>query len=385
MKLHGRITISSGNEPFVARLGDRPDIHPSIRQSEALLLEPDAVPPADREGFAALVFKTQLDDRAVDEHPPTIVLPADLEYLTCGDVIRVNPRKRELRVLYRRASKHNSFLLTERCNSNCVMCSQPPRDIDDSYIVDDLLAAIPLIHPDTESIGFTGGEPTLLGRDFIRLVRAMRDCLPSTHLHVLTNGRRFAQRSFVHELSAIGHPALTLAVPLYSDLADRHDFVVQAEGAYDETIRGLLNLARSRLTTEIRVVIHKHTYDRLPQLASFIARNLPFVGHVALMGLEMMGYVKMNLESLWIDPVDYQAQLGACVHVLTRRRIPVSIYNHQLCILDRNLWEFARKSISDWKNVYMPECEGCAARDQCGGFFASAQLRYSSHIRALAE
>ena len=32
------------------------------------------------------------------------------------------------------------------------------------------------------------------------------------------------------------------------------------------------------------------------------------------------------------------------------------IYNHQLCLIDRALWPFAVKSISDWKNEYHPEC-----------------------------
>ena len=41
----------------------------------------------------------------------------------------------------------------------------------------------------------------------------------------------------------------------------------------------------------------------------------------------------------------------------------------------------AAKSISDWKNEYMPECDGCSEMTRCGGFFSSAKLRYSDHIR----
>ena len=53
-----------------------------------------------------------------------------------------------------------------------------PKDIDDSWIVDDVLATIPLIDPSTQEIGFTGGEPTLLGDDFFRILRAMKSYLP---------------------------------------------------------------------------------------------------------------------------------------------------------------------------------------------------------------
>ncbi len=50
----------------------------------------------------------------------------------------------------------------------------------------------------------------------------------------------------------------------------------------------------------------------------------------------------------------------------------VSIYNLPLCILPQRLRRFARRSISDWKNVYAPECGDCALRQNCAGFFASA-------------
>jgi His-Xaa-Ser system radical SAM maturase HxsC len=156
--------------------------------------------------------------------------------------------------------------------------------------------------------------------------------------------------------------------------------VVQADGAYDDTLRGIINLKSLGVKVEIRVVIHQATYSRLPDLARFIRRNLTFVDQVALMGLEMMGFTKFNLEKLWIDPKDYQAELVEAVEILDQARMRVSVYNHQLCVLDPRIYPFNRKSISDWKNEYMPECAPCARKTDCGGFFASATLRYSKHI-----
>ena len=104
---------------------------------------------------------------------------------------------------------------------------------------------------------------------------------------------------------------------------------------------------------EIRVVLHQQTYARLPKLAEFITRNLRFVDQVALMGLEMTGFTRANLAQLWIDPVDYREPLRLAVAHLQGHGLDVSIYNHQLCVLDRDLWPVARKSISDWKNEYL--------------------------------
>jgi His-Xaa-Ser system radical SAM maturase HxsC len=313
-----------------------------------------------------------------------VAVPADMAFLADGDVVRYAPATGHLAVLYRRASPSNAIFTTERCNSNCLMCSQPPRAVDDRHLTEAYLRAIPLMAKDTPELGITGGEPTLLGDDLFRLVRACLDHLPRTGLHLLSNGRLFAYLSLCRGLAAVGHPDLMVGVPLYADVAGVHDFVVQARGAFDQTVRGIMNLARCGVRVEIRVVLHRQTVPRLPQLARFLARNFPYASQVALMGLEPTGHVKANLDALWVDPAHYQAELAAAVGELDDAGIRVRIYNHQLCTLAPGLWPFAVRSISDWKNEYLPVCGGCSVRATCGGFFASAALRRSELIRPVA-
>ena len=148
---------------------------------------------------------------------------------------------------------------------------------------------------------------------------------------------------------------------------------------------GLQNLDHAGVRVELRVVLHALSIPRLPQLATFIARNFPFACHVALMGLEMFGLVPQHLGELWIDPADYQSELRAAAEILLDAGMNVSIYNHQLCVLDRALWPIARKSISDWKNIYLPECNGCGAIERCGGFFQSGTKVRSAHIHPLRD
>jgi His-Xaa-Ser system radical SAM maturase HxsC len=310
-----------------------------------------------------------------------IKLSPQLAYLSDGDVVKIAPSYR-IRALFRMNARTNSLLVTERCNSFCVMCSQPPRDVNDSYIVDDLMNAIPLFDRSAREIGITGGEPTLIGQSLFRLVERLKNYLPETAVHVLSNGRNFKNLEIAQALAETHHPDLMIGIPLYADVASIHDFVVQADGAFDETIEGILNLKRCGVRVEIRVVVHRETFSRLPALARFIARNLLFVDHVALMGLELMGFAKSNLDAIWIDPVEYQTELREATEWLAQNRMRVSIYNHQLCLLDPAIRKFALKSISDWKNEYMPECQGCDLKQECGGFFSSAKLRYSPNIRA---
>jgi len=207
--------------------------------------------------------------------------------------------------------------------------------------------------------------------------------LSSPQTYMLTNGRIFAWKTFTSRLAELEHPDFMLGIPLYSDDSATHDYVVQAQGAFDQTVLGLQQLARFGLRVEIRVVLHALTIPRLVQLAEYIYRNLAFAEHIALMGLENIGYAPRNMDSLWIDPHDYQEQLEAAVEILSTRGMNVSIYNHQLCVLKRSLWKFARKSISDWKNIYLEECGSCAVKENCGGFFAWATKLHSNYIHSL--
>ena len=108
---------------------------------------------------------------------------------------------------------------------------------------------------------------------------------------------------------------------------------MQSQGAFNQTIPGILNLAQLGQRIEIRVVLHKQTAPALPEIAEFIARNLPFVDQVALMGLEMIGLARANIPELWIDPTEYADELVEAVTLLDRSRIHTMIYNHQLCLI----------------------------------------------------
>jgi His-Xaa-Ser system radical SAM maturase HxsC len=326
-------------------------------------------------------YRAVLSHDAIETSLPVTDLLRDSDHFRNGDVIAMETDG-FVRSLYRPYEHHHTLFATERCSSNCLMCSQPPKDKDDVLALATRNAElIRLMKPVPEYLTITGGEPTLLGDHLFDLVGQLRVELPNTELHILTNGRTFAWPEYTRQFAAIQHPNLCLGVPLYSDVAADHDYIVQAKGAFDQTVIGLQQCARNGIRVEIRVVLHALTIPRLLSLMEYIYRNLSFAEHIALMGLEYVGYTPRNIGELWIDPFDYQDELERAVRYLSMRDMSVSIYNHQLCVLRRSLWPFARKSISDWKNLYLPECEKCAALEECGGLFKWATKKHSSHIK----
>jgi His-Xaa-Ser system radical SAM maturase HxsC len=295
-----------------------------------------------------------------------------------GDVVRLTEGRSLVSVLYRRGSDSNTLFATERCNSFCLMCSQPPRHVDDRWRINEMLRTIDLVDRDEPLLGISGGEPTLLGDDLIVVILHARTQLPDTGLHILSNGRRLADANYARAVSAARHPKLQWGIPLYAHAPEIHDYIVQASGAWDETLSGLYNLARHGASIELRVVVQRANLDHLGEFSTFIFRNLTFVDRVAFMGLEPMGFARRNYDDIWVDPADCAEALHEAVFFLANRGMSPSIYNFPLCSLPEALWPFCTASISDWKNVYFPECNNCDVRDRCGGFFQSVGNKWIS-------
>lgn len=340
---------------------------------ESVLLVKDHVPiDKDLSGYRA-VITTAPPDRS-ERFPtslPSVTGLRDQDHLRDGDVVVLEPSG-TVRTLYRPDSVHNSLFVTERCNCNCLMCPQPPRDEDDVKHFQEINnRLVCLIDPATTVLGITGGEPTLLRDDLCTLIETLKARLPQIHIQLLTNGRLFAWPDFTARFASVDHPSLLVAVSLCSDIVILHDYIVQAKGAFDQTILGLHQLARWHQQIEIRIVLHRLTVSRLVPLVEYIYRNLTFAVHVALMGMEPTGYARYHRAKLDISAEQYQDALKEAVGYLSIRGMPVSLYNLPLCVLPESLWKFARRSISDWKVQYPPACDECSQKDKCGGLFSS--------------
>jgi His-Xaa-Ser system radical SAM maturase HxsC len=341
------------------------------------------VPPGERPapGFDLYLIRER---EALALPGAAILLGPELAHIESGDIIHVAPDGRRVTVLWKNSAVHNGLLLTEQCDNYCLMCSQPPKDRDDSWLFQRAMKVISLLPERARSLSLTGGEPTMHADALIALLEHCKRVAPQLSLHLLSNGRRFADPEFTRRYAAVGIADIMVGIPVYAPEPGLHDFIVQAAGAFDETIHGILNLVSLGQSVEIRVVIQRHTVPALVGLATFIVRNLPFVVQVALMGLEMTGLARPNAAQVWADPVDYQRELGETVEILTTAGIATRIYNHQLCVLDRHLWPYAVRSISDWKNDYLDICRSCSVRDACGGVFTTSDNRLSQHLRPVS-
>ena len=141
----------------------------------------------------------------VSEMPgPVLRLGPELAHLDAGDIIHVPEDGRRVTVLWKNSARHNGLLLTEQCDNYCLMCSQPPKDREDSWLFDRARKVISLLPEGARALSLTGGEPTLHADALIGLLEHCKRVAPGLSVHLLSNGRRFADPA---ELAAsVGRP-----------------------------------------------------------------------------------------------------------------------------------------------------------------------------------
>lgn len=317
-------------------------------------------------------------------HPDHVYAVTSVEQLHNGDIVCLDSDG-SISVLWENESHQNVLFLTEACNCRCIMCPQPPRPhdpilIQQAHNVLDLLQNKPI-----KDICLTGGEPTLLGKDFIHILDRCVTEHPKAIISVLTNGKLFSNHEFTSKIAAVTSKNVIFCVSLHSEVDTIHDALVGEKGSYIATQQGIYNLATQGCHIEIRHVITRLNYTRLLSFAEHMYGYFPFCDHYALMGLELCGYAETNQERISINPNEYSLQLHDAVSYFHRRGLPISVYNVPLCMCTKAVKPFARRSISSWKNFYPPQCTPCDMKDSCAGFFSTSISLPLEHIQPLIK
>jgi His-Xaa-Ser system radical SAM maturase HxsC len=299
------------------------------------------------------------------EGGPIRVLGIDPSELD-GDVLLVNPRRGTADRLIRSTSSHNTFLVTERCDQVCVMCSQPPK----KHHVDlfPYFETAALLAPEGATIGISGGEPTLFKAQLFAFLKRVLDARPDLSFHVLTNGQHFEEDDW-SAMVGLDQSRIVWGVPLYSHDPAIHDQVVGKPSAHEKLLENLAFLCRVGAVIELRTVLMQPNAPGLPRLARFIMTMLPFIRTWAIMQTENIGYGRMNWKTLFYDSSEGFDLVGYAIDIVRSRGIDARLYNFPLCTVPDAYRHVAPATISDWKRAYRKECEGCSLKAKCGGFF----------------
>lgn len=292
-----------------------------------------------------------------------------------GDIAIVN-NGNMLRVILSRRANHNTVLVTERCNNLCLFCSQPPKKAIDDWLLTQSALAIAAFDYDGV-VGVSGGEPLLYGDEFLAFLDFVIENSPGTALHVLTNGRRFSDSRYAKQIKQrCERLNITFGIPLYSSRQGVHDHLVGSRGAFDETVRGLINAGNLGINIELRFIPTKMNHHDLPNVIEYVGRLFSNINQISIMGLESVGWARKHWNELFIASEDYSTCLTESVEAASRSGLNVVIFNYPFCHLPSKLWNYSVQSISDWKNYYPEECDSCSKKSLCAGYFSSSKGRF---------
>jgi His-Xaa-Ser system radical SAM maturase HxsC len=296
------------------------------------------------------------------------IFAVGLEGLECidGDVLLVDPKAGRAERIFRSGSRHNTLLVTERCDQLCVMCSQPPKKTHVDRFAH--FEAACLLCEEDSLIGISGGEPTLYKKELFDLVERTMAQRPDVGFHILSNGQHFSEED-IDRLRSPAFRNVIWGIPVYSESAALHDEIVGKAGALDRLKQSFAWLMRAGARVELRTVLLSSNVTRLPDLADFVSRQLGFIECWSIMQLENIGYAKNRWHQLYVDHQQQFDPIAAAIDRVQMRRMAVRLFNFPRCTVPAQYRHLAPASISDWKRKFSDECAPCSERDACSGFF----------------
>lgn len=310
-------------------------------------------------------------DRKTDSH---IFRYVDDPHLSVGDVLEISDSN--CYVHFSSTSNDNCIVVTNACNERCINCPQHDKTKNPG-LPGRNAQLIKLLPKDVKSIALTGGEPTIVFPELIHIIKALYARNDDAHIDVITNGIELSDFSKVVELEKVlKKQTSTFCITLYGDIPSIHDAHTRTSGSFAMVHRALHHLAYYGYSIELRYLITSMNYKRLPAFIEYVYDNFPFVDHISIMGMEFSGDAAVNATQLFVAGDIYKTLLFAAVQKAVMRDIPIFIYNHQVCLLPKQLWRFAVASISDWKAGYYSQCDQCDVKGYCGGFFTTSAPDY---------
>ena len=300
------------------------------------------------------------------------------------DVFEINTNG-TLYLCYSDKSIDNVILVTNKCNSNCIMCptAETVRKGDEEYSANELISIARHFPDDAKHITITGGEPFIIKKGMFDLLAFLRDHFPCTEFLLLTNGRAFCSQEYVSLFQQTSPQNIKLGIPIHGHTSELHDYIAQVKGAYKQTFLGLKHLLSIGAKIELRIVVSQLNAKYITEIARVICSDFKSVDSVKIIGLEMTGNAAIHRDAVWIGYKEAFESSKNAINIMIKSGIDVGLYNFPLCSVKREYWNMCEKSISEHKIRYASECDFCSVKDACGGIFSGTLNLAKSDIRPI--
>lgn len=319
----------------------------------------------------------------------TFVYPVDnmeKDQYDRNDVFQISG-KGEITKVYSSKNQEVDIFVTNKCNSNCVMCPLPEnvRRKNQSQQSDWIKNYIRALPEEIGYINITGGEPTLARKDLFEILLLLKEKYQYSGYQLLTNGRSVGDKRFLQQLLQYTPTGIRFAIPLHSSIESIHDGITNSVESFRQTDQGIKNLLHSGQKVEIRIVVSRKNIDTMEETARYIREYYQGIFCVNFIAMEMMGNAAVHKNELWIDYEEAFQRIKKAITILIHGGIDVQLYNFPLCAVEHGYWYLAVKSITEHKIRYMEECTSCVVKNICGGFFVSTKTLMKPEVKPIIE
>ncbi|MCB9664895.1 MAG: radical SAM protein [Alphaproteobacteria bacterium] len=287
--------------------------------------------------------------------------------------------------------------LTMACNERCPFCNVPMEDYarptPPAAEIDAQLQAF--LDDGAETLTISGGEPTLLRKRLVELVRRAR--AGGVRFVELQTNAVLLDDAYAAELADAG--VTSAFVSLLSHVPERHDTLAGLEGAFPRCLRGIDAMLDHGIRVTLNPVTASLTQELVADYVDFVAARLPRVHFISLSAVQPHGRARDGVAELLPDygvlgPRIREARARAEVHGLEL----VNPYcGLPLCIgwddaLDQCVEAFEARA-GGWRDTHGLDnvgnkahgepCRTCALRTRCGGaWHAYWEVRDGAGIHA---
>jgi hypothetical protein len=262
--------------------------------------------------------------------------------------------------------------MTAACNNHCFFC-----------IVDDeiarsrfrptaaLIAEVDAAGPD-EVIDIFGGEPTIDPSFWPVVAHVLAS---GRRLTVASNVRAFAKPALAERLAQLGGDRVIVRTSLMAADAALHDRLNLARGAFDQTVRGMRNLAAQGVDVRANMVLLAENVHCTTETAllAFEAGATSFKMSGAVRTARFLGSVP--------DPAAVRSAIAGTAAVLLALGLPFKFEKLPLCLAGHrgeHAWRVQAEDPRALAPFFAPmaACRGCALAPACPGGEQGAIRRY---------
>ena len=306
--------------------------------------------------------------------------------LTYGSILSITEGGK-VNVIYKSDQTEVDLFVTNKCNSNCIMCplSEGVRRRSNGNQKEWLMDYIKLLPLDIPYVNITGGEPTLEKDTFLDLTYLLKTKFQHTEFQLLTNGRSLSDYTFLKKVVENLPNHTRFAIPVHSSNPEIHDMITQVPGSFFQTDQGIKNLLSKSQTVEIRIVLSKLNIDTVYETVEYIYKMYKGVFVVNFIGMEMMGNAAINRDLLWEEYSYFFQKIKRSIVYLVSKGVDTRLYNFPLCAVEKGFWSIVSKSITDYKIRYKDACSNCIVKEYCGGFFFSTLKLMNPEVKEIIE